>query len=129
MTFPARLPGCDELAAKRAPKTVMLYLAVLTRMLRWAMREDHALTVNPAAELAGPLGLSRDELRVTEEALAFDRAQLARFLAVAREETPWHAGIFFLQARTGTRPVRPAPCSGPTTTPAGSSCGFGGPSG
>ena len=46
-----------ELAKKRAPNTVQLYLAVLTKMLGWAVREDRALARNPAEALGELLGL------------------------------------------------------------------------
>lgn len=74
-----------EMRAKRAPNTVALYLAVLTKMLRWAVREDHVLVDNPAAELGEQLGLTRE--RVSEDVLAFDRTERAAFLAAAQEHT------------------------------------------
>src|SRR4030095_11506897 len=47
-----------ELKAGRASNTVALYLAVITKMLRWALREDHVLIDNPAAELGEQLGIT-----------------------------------------------------------------------
>lgn len=69
----------------RASNTAALYLAVLTNMLRWAVREDHVLIDNPAAEPGEQLGLTRE--RVSEDVLAFDRAGRAAFLAAAQEHT------------------------------------------
>jgi integrase len=91
-----------ELDKHRAPNTVALYLAVLTRMLRWAVREDHVRSDNPAAELGEQLGLTRE--RVSEDVLAFDRAERAAFLAAAREHTPAYFPIFFAMSRSGLRP-------------------------
>ena len=91
-----------ELVKKKAPNTVQLYLAVITKMLRWAVREDHLLTDNPAAELGEQLGLTRE--RVSEEVLAFDRVERARFLAAARDHAPDYFPIFFAMSRTGLRP-------------------------
>src|SRR5258706_9974106 len=89
-------------AQGRAGNTMTLWLTVLGTMLRHALHEDHALTVNPVAGLGRLLGLSRD--RVSEELLAFDRIELDRFLAAAREHAPLYAPVFFFMARTGVRP-------------------------
>jgi hypothetical protein len=70
-----------ELKAGRASNTVALYLAVITKMLRWALREDHLLIDNPAAELGELLGLTRE--RASEDVLAFDRTERAAFLTAA----------------------------------------------
>jgi integrase len=92
-----------ELNAGRASNTVALYLAVITKMLRWAVREDHVLVDNPAAELGQQLGLTRE--RVSEEdVLAFDRAERTAFLAGAQEHAPLYFPIFFAMSRTGLRP-------------------------
>ncbi len=91
-----------DLAKHRASNTVALHLAVLTKMLRWAVREDHVRSDNPAAELGEQLGLSRE--RVSEDVLAFDRTQRAAFLATAREHAPVYFPIFFAMSRTGLRP-------------------------
>jgi len=91
-----------ELQAGRASNTVALYLAVVTKMLRWAVREDRALPDNPAAELGEQLGLARE--RASEDVLAFDRPERATFLAAAREHTPEYFPIYFLMSRTGVRP-------------------------
>jgi integrase len=91
-----------ELDRGRASNTVALYLAVLTKMLRWAVREDHVLADNPAAELGEHLGLTRE--RASEDVLAFDRAELTRFLDAARAHAQHHFPIFFAMSRTGLRP-------------------------
>jgi len=91
-----------ELAKKRAPNTALLYLAVIGKMLKWAVREDRLLTVNVAAELGEHLGLTRE--RVREDVLAFDRPELTRFLAAAREHALAHFPIFFAMSRSGVRP-------------------------
>jgi integrase len=91
-----------ELAKGRASNTVTLWLTTLGNMLRWAIREDQALTVNPVAELGRLLGLTRE--RVSEDVLAFDRAELDRFLGAARVRAPGYLPIFFFMARTGVRP-------------------------
>lgn len=91
-----------ELDRGRASNTVALYLAVLTKMLRWAVREDHVLADNPAAELGEQLGLTRE--RASEDVLAFDRAERTRFLDAARAHAPRYFGIFFAMSRTGLRP-------------------------
>ena len=91
-----------ELGQGRASNTVSLYLAVLTKLLRWGVREDHVLIDNPAAELGEQLGLTRE--RVSEDVLAFDRAERTRFLDAARDHTPRYFGIFFAMSRTGLRP-------------------------
>lgn len=86
----------------RASNTVSLYLAVLIRMLRWAVREDHALPDNPAAELGEQLGLTRE--RMSEDVIAFDRTERSAFLAAAREYTSEYFPIYFLMSRSGLRP-------------------------
>jgi integrase len=91
------------LAKKKAPNTVRLYVATLTKMLGRAVRKDRLLNDNPAAALAEELGLKRDP-RATEDVLAFDRPERARFLDAALKHTPAYAGIFFLMSRTGLRP-------------------------
>lgn len=91
-----------ELKAGRASNTVALYLAVITKMLRWAVREDHVLIDNPAAELGEQLGLTRE--RLSEDVLAFDRIERAAFLAAAQESMPIYFPILFAMSRTGLRP-------------------------
>jgi integrase len=90
------------LTAGRSSNTVALYLAVITKMLGWAVREDHVLRDNPAAELGAHLGLTRE--RVSEEVLAFDRAERTVFLAAVQEHAPLYYPIFFAMSRTGLRP-------------------------
>jgi integrase len=91
-----------ELGAGRASNTVNLYLAVLNKMLRWAVREDHVLVDNPAAELGEQLGLSRE--RASEDVLAFDRAERTRFLDAVHAHARSYFGIFLAMSRTGLRP-------------------------
>jgi integrase len=91
-----------ELKAGRASNTVALYLAVITKMLRWALRADHVLIDNPAAELGEQLGLTRE--RVSEDVLAFDRSERAAFLATAEDSMPLYFPIFFTMSRAGLRP-------------------------
>jgi integrase len=91
-----------ELAKDRASNTVALYLAVLTKMLRWAVREDHVLADNPAADLGEQLGLTRE--RASEDVLAFDRVERTRFLDAAHAHALQYFPIFFTMSRTGLRP-------------------------
>jgi integrase len=91
-----------ELGKDRASNTVSLYLAVLSRCLRWAVREDHVLVDNPAAELGEQLGLTRE--RASEDVLAFDRVERTRFLDAAHAHARPYFPIFFAMSRTGLRP-------------------------
>jgi integrase len=91
-----------ELGKDRASNTVSLYLAVLSKCLRWAVREDHVLVDNPAAELGEQLGLTRE--RASEDVLAFDRVERTRFLDAAHAHAGPYFPIFFAMSRTGLRP-------------------------
>jgi len=92
----------DKLTSGLSRNTVRILYATLRAMLN-ASVEDGVILANPAAALGRTLRLSTSAKERESEIKAMDRAQLARFLAAAREVEAEYFPLFFTMARTGLR--------------------------
>jgi integrase len=92
----------DKLSAGLSRESVRFVHATLRAMLASAV-EDGVRLSNPAARLGKVLNLVRSKETRQQEIKAFDKPQLSRFLAAAREKLNHYYALFFIMSRTGLR--------------------------
>jgi integrase len=92
----------EKLAAGLAVDSVRLIHATIRAMLNAAV-DDGVILANPAIRLGKVLHLVRSKAARQENIKAFDRDQLARFLAAALRMMPRLYPLFLTMARTGLR--------------------------